>query len=98
MSESFTRRFVFRGRVQGVGFRWTCQRIAEKAGLSGFVSNLNDGRVELVLTATDEQVDAFLTGLQARMADNIEGTEKETLKKEEIFFSYTILMPNACPF
>jgi acylphosphatase len=38
-----------RGRVQGVGFRWFTRAAAlEIGGLSGFASNLSDGRVQVV--------------------------------------------------
>ena len=40
-------RAYYSGRVQGVGFRFTAQRIAEEFGLYGWVSNLDDGRVEI---------------------------------------------------
>ncbi|HEV2783188.1 MAG TPA: acylphosphatase [Actinophytocola sp.] len=36
------------GRVQGVGFRWWTRRKALELGLSGYASNLADGRVEVV--------------------------------------------------
>jgi acylphosphatase len=36
------------GRVQGVGFRWWTRRTALGLGLSGYASNLADGRVEVV--------------------------------------------------
>jgi acylphosphatase len=42
------RLITFSGRVQGVGFRFTAQRIAFRYGLSGFVRNLPDGSVEML--------------------------------------------------
>ena len=40
------RRVVISGRVQGVFFRETCQRLARNAGVAGWVRNRSDGRVE----------------------------------------------------
>lgn len=37
-----------RGRVQGVGFRWWTRSQALRLGLTGYASNLEDGRVEVV--------------------------------------------------
>ncbi|OLB52262.1 MAG: hypothetical protein AUI08_00975 [Gemmatimonadetes bacterium 13_2_20CM_2_65_7] len=42
------RRWIVRGRVQGVGFRWFVMREAERLELGGFVRNLPDGAVEVV--------------------------------------------------
>ena len=41
------RRWYIRGRVQGVGYRYFAQRAAAALGLSGYASNLDDGRVEV---------------------------------------------------
>jgi acylphosphatase len=41
-------RFVVRGRVQGVGYRYFARRSAQAHGLSGFARNLPDGSVEVV--------------------------------------------------
>lgn len=42
------RRFFVSGRVQGVGFRWFVQDVAQRLGVVGFVRNLIDGRVEVL--------------------------------------------------
>jgi len=41
------RRWLVRGRVQGVGYRWFAQQAAAGLGLNGYARNLDDGRVEV---------------------------------------------------
>ena len=54
-------RFV--GQVQGVGFRWTSQRVAFDLGLTGWVKNEPDGSVSMELQGPDEAVSTFFTRL-----------------------------------
>lgn len=48
------------GQVQGVGFRYFVRQTAEALGVSGWVRNLRDGRVEAVLTGRPDAVQVVL--------------------------------------
>lgn len=48
------------GDVQGVGYRYTMQSVAERAGVTGWVRNLRDGRVEAEVEGADAEVDAVV--------------------------------------
>ncbi|MFH1245042.1 MAG: acylphosphatase [Candidatus Omnitrophota bacterium] len=50
----------YSGRVQGVGFRFTIERMALESGLVGWVKNLPDGRVELVVEGEEKALDNFV--------------------------------------
>lgn len=58
-----TRRYVVRGQVQGVGFRWFVARQAHRLGLRGFVRNMDDGSVEVVAQGPDSAVDELARSL-----------------------------------
>jgi len=61
----------FSGRVQGVGFRYTARHIAGNYEIGGFVRNLPDGRVELLVQGPKTQIKAFLDELTATMGRSI---------------------------
>ena len=50
------RRFVISGRVQGVGFRYFTHDVATREGVTGYVRNLPDGRVEALVEGDEEAV------------------------------------------
>lgn len=55
---------IFKGRVQGVGFRYSTQILARRFRVSGFVRNLGDGTVELVAEGEKAEVQAFLRDIR----------------------------------
>ena len=59
------RRFLVRGRVQGVGFRWFVEREAHLLGIAGWVRNKHDGSVEVLAQGTRDQ----LSGLHSRLRE-----------------------------
>lgn len=65
----------FQGRVQGVGFRYTVQNLAMRYNVCGFVRNLPDGRVELILEGPDQEIDQLIEALKGRMSDFINKVE-----------------------
>jgi acylphosphatase len=81
MTEQTThaRRFVVRGRVQGVGFRWFVEREARVLGIAGWVRNNADSSVEVLGVGTRDQLSAFRARLQAgpraARVDNVEEFE-----------------------
>jgi acylphosphatase len=65
------RRLLYDGRVQGVGFRMTARRLASAFAISGFVRNLHDGRVELVVEGDSGTVAAYLNAVLREFGDMI---------------------------
>jgi acylphosphatase len=57
----------FSGRVQGVGFRYTVQDLAERFDVRGYVRNLPDGGVELVAEGRPDEIDRFLATIGEKM-------------------------------
>jgi acylphosphatase len=57
------KRAFFEGRVQGVGFRFSVKEIAQGFDVAGWVANLPDGRVQLEVQGTAEEVDQFFEAI-----------------------------------
>lgn len=69
------------GRVQGVFFRYTSKELADQLGVTGWIRNLPDGRVEAVVEGDEDKVDEMLEflskGPPLARVDNIEIIEEE---------------------
>ena len=85
------RRYIVRGRVQGVGFRWFVEREAHMLGIAGWVRNNHDGSVEVLAQGTRDQ----LAGLHSRLregprAARVDGVEVSDAKATEGLNSFRI--------
>ena len=65
MPEVFRLHIFFKGTVQGVGFRFLTERVAQRFGLVGFVRNLADGDVEVAAEGGRKTLDEFLEAIQS---------------------------------
>jgi acylphosphatase len=83
------RRFVVRGRVQGVGFRWFVEREAHVLGIAGWVRNNADATVEVLAMGTREQLDGLRSRLQqgprAARVDEVQESEAKPVAGLTIF-------------
>ena len=76
------RRWLVRGRVQGVGFRYFAQRAAAELGLAGYVRNLADGRVEVYAAGPEEK----LAQLAAKLHRGPQWAEVQGVDEQEADF------------
>lgn len=66
---------IYRGHVQGVGFRAGTQRLAASLGLLGWVRNEPDGSVRLVALGEDDALESFQSGIEDRYGDSLDAVE-----------------------
>jgi acylphosphatase len=72
------KRFFVSGAVQGVGFRYFAKRAAEWLGLSGYVRNLDDGRVEIYAVGSRVQLGELRRELErGPLGSNVERVSEE---------------------
>ena len=72
------RRFLVRGRVQGVGFRYFVVERARELGLTGFARNLPDGSVEVRAAGSAEGLAELARALEEGPAlSRVEGVREE---------------------
>ena len=83
------RRFVVRGRVQGVGFRWFVEREAHILGIAGWVRNNHDGSVEVLAQGTRDQLSGLHSSLRegprAARVDHVEVSEAQPISSLTAF-------------
>jgi acylphosphatase len=75
------RQVLVRGHVQGVSFRDSARRVAERHGVAGWVANRDDGAVEAVLEGPSDDVEAvidqFRQGPRGASVERVEVRERD---------------------
>ena len=79
MPQIVARKYLITGRVQGVGYRYFTVRAARELGLSGWVRNLSDGRVEVLAVGVQRK----LSNLEGELRLGPLRAEVRTLEIEE---------------
>ncbi len=82
-ADTHARRYLVRGRVQGVGFRWFVEHEAKVLGIAGWVRNNPDSSVEVLAIGSDPQLSALQSrlkaGPRAARVDKVEEFEAQPL-------------------
>ena len=84
------KRIIFAGRVQGVGFRFTAQRAANRRQLTGFVRNVWDGTVEMLAQGRLEDIDDCVQDLKEYFAGYLKETRIEEIPPEPRYTDFKI--------
>lgn len=79
---------IFKGRVQGVGFRFQVKMLADKLGLTGTVRNLYDGNVEVYIQGNGNNIYKFFEGIENINFARVESKEIDevAIKEDESDF------------
>jgi acylphosphatase len=80
----------FDGRVQGVGFRYTVKNIAMQYNVGGYVKNLPDGRVELIMEGPDQEMESLLQDVSRKMNCYIRNVNQAVVPATGEFNYFTI--------
>jgi len=92
MSNLIELQAIVKGRVQGVGFRWTVVECAEKFDLKGTVQNLSNGTVEIIAQGKRTRLDEFLVYLKANSGfARIDSVSARYFSAKDSFISFKVL-------
>ncbi len=81
---------VYTGRVQGVGFRYTTEEIANNLGILGWVKNLRNGQVEVVAQGEEEILNTFLQEIKDHFSGYIKNIDIQYEEIIEVFSEFII--------
>jgi acylphosphatase len=88
--QSERREVYYSGRVQGVGFRYTARSIARQFAVTGYVRNLSDGGVELVVEGRPEVIRGFLREIRAELGHYIRDVRESSVQPTGSYDSFEV--------
>ena len=80
----------YQGHVQGVGFRYSTRAIASSFAITGFVRNLPDGRVHVLVEGAKQETSRFLSEVAERMGHYIHHVETSYSEATGEFSAFSI--------
>lgn len=87
-----TRKLTVSGVVQGVGFRWSSQALANKLNLPGTVKNNPDGTVTIYLQGESDKIDDFVEKLPTSSGfAHVENIDQESVPDVEKMHGFHVL-------
>jgi acylphosphatase len=81
---------IFIGRVQGVGFRFTAHRTAQRHQLTGFVRNLPDGTVEMLAQGSAQDIDDCIRDIKDYFGNYLRKTEIQEIPNDPKYKDFRI--------
>ncbi|MGD2093689.1 MAG: acylphosphatase [Phycisphaerales bacterium] len=84
------RHVIFKGRVQGVGFRYTTRRIADRYQLAGFVRNLPDGTVEMLAQGSPKDIDNCMRDIEEYFSGYVRDTKVNEIPSDPKYTDFQI--------
>ncbi len=88
--DDIAKHIIFSGRVQGVGFRYMAQRSATRHGLAGFVRNMPDETVEMLVQGHPDDVRDCLRDIGETFGGYLEKTNIDDVRINDIYDSFII--------
>lgn len=82
---------IFKGHVQGVGFRYTSHNIARRYDITGFVRNLPDQSVEMLAQGPTQDVNNCIASIQDYFSGHIRETEITTVRHNATYTDFGII-------
>ena len=84
------KRFIFIGRVQGVGFRFTAFNIAKRSEITGYVKNTPDGSVEMLAQGYPQDIKDCIDDIKETFQGSIRKITEDQIELDNSLTEFKI--------